>query len=254
MNVGKSAMKLIPAIDLLDGRCVRLFQGDFDQCKVYEAEPELLAETYREAGAEWLHLVDLAASRDGETADTGPLFDLLGKLKIKVQTGGGVRDEGDVAERLEAGAGRVVVGSIAASHPGRFIEWLERFGADYLVAALDVRIDDNGVPWPRIFGWTEGADTDLWTLLDQLTEGGLKHALVTDIGRDGALEGPNLALYRDIVGRYPDLALQASGGVSGIDDLVKLADTGAAGAITGKALLEGRFNAAEALRALEDAA
>lgn len=250
MITATKTMKLIPAIDLLDGRCVRLFQGDFEQCKHYDVEPEMLAETYREAGATWLHLVDLAASRDGESADTGPLFDLLGRLEIDVQTGGGVRDEGDVAERLEAGAGRVVVGSIAASDPDRFAQWIEHFGADFLVAALDVRIDDNGVPWPRIFGWTEGADTDLWTLLDQLTGRGLKHALVTDIGRDGALDGPNLALYREIVDRYPGLELQASGGVSGIEDLVALAATGAAGAITGKALLEGRFSAAEALRAL----
>ncbi|KAA9131386.1 1-(5-phosphoribosyl)-5-[(5-phosphoribosylamino)methylideneamino] imidazole-4-carboxamide isomerase [Marinihelvus fidelis] len=247
-------MKLIPAIDLLDGQCVRLYQGDFGQVQAYEATPEDIAETYREAGAEWLHLVDLEASRDGEGADTSALFELLERIEIKVQTGGGVRDEGDIAERLSAGAGRVVVGSMAASDPDRFVTWLERFGADYLVAALDVRLDKNGLPWPRIYGWTEGAGVDLWTLLDQLVAGGLKHALVTDIGRDGAMKGPNVALYKDIVRRYPQLQLQASGGVSTIDDLRALAATGAAGAITGKALLDGRFSVAEALHALDDRA
>lgn len=243
-------MKLIPAIDLLDGECVRLLHGDFNQVTVYDEAPAALARKYLETGAEWLHVVDLVASRDGEGANTSALFELVEDAEIAVQTGGGVRDEGDVSERLEAGAGRVVIGSMSARSPDRFARWLGRFGEDRLVAALDVRIDRHGVPRPRIYGWTEAAKEDLWELLGRLTDGGLTHLLVTDIGRDGAMGGPNLALYRDIVERHPGLRVQASGGVGTIDDLLALADTGVDAAIAGKALLEGRFTVAEALEAL----
>lgn len=243
-------MDLIPAIDLLDGRCVRLLHGDFDQCKVYPEHPVTLARAYHAAGAKWLHVVDLAASRDGEGADTSALFELLSSAPQSVQTGGGVRRAEDVALRLAAGAERVVVGSLCVVDTPRFTDWLQSFGADRLVAALDVRLDDAGLPWPRTHGWTEGADTDLWTLLDTLQGKGLKHVLVTDIGRDGALTGPNTALYRDILRRHPHLVLQASGGVSSIADLGTLKAAGAGGAITGKALLEGRFTVREALEGL----
>lgn len=243
-------MQLIPAIDLLDGRCVRLLHGDFRQVTSYDHSAIALAQSYSEAGAEWLHVVDLAASRDGEGADTGPLLDLLENAPQKVQTGGGVRGKGDVIERLEHGAERVVVGSLCATEPEVFRGWMDDIGPDRLVAALDVRLDDNGTPWPRIYGWTEGADRDLWSYLDEFSAAGLKHLLCTDISRDGALSGPNTMLYHDIVLRYPDLEVQASGGVSTLHDLRMLAKSGASGAITGKALLDGLFTVAEALDVL----
>lgn len=247
-------MKLIPAIDLLDGRCVRLLHGDFNEVTYYDREPDRIARRYHEDGAEWLHVVDLAASRDGEGADTEPLFRLLSRTEQSVQTGGGVRDGGDIRERLDAGADRVVVGSLCARDPDRFLRWVAEFGPERIVAALDVRIGRDGVPRPRIHGWTEDARTDLWTLLDRLVAGGLSHALVTDIGRDGALKGPNLDLYRNILGRFPDLQLQASGGVSRIADLLEVRATGAAGCIVGRALLNGAFTVAEALEALDPGA
>lgn len=243
-------MQLIPAIDLLDGRCVRLRHGDFDQVTVYSEDACDLAKRYADAGANWLHVVDLAASRDGADADTGPLFRLLSNAPQKVQTGGGVRNEANVAARLEAGADRVVIGSLCATRPEQFCGWLQSLGPDRLIAALDVRIDDDGVPWPRIYGWTQGAERDLWSYLDQFSEAGLRHLLCTDIGRDGDLSGPNVDLYRDISARYPELQLQASGGVSSIDDLKTLVTTGASGAITGKALLDGLFTVEDALGAL----
>ena len=244
-------MKLIPAIDLLDGRCVRLLHGDFNQVTHYPLAPAELARDYAAAGAEWLHVVDLAASRDGVDADTSALFDLLGEAPQSVQTGGGVRNGEDISNRLDAGAERVVIGSLSVTHSGEFIGWLEQFGAERLVAALDVLIDDDGVPWPRIHGWTSRGDRNLWQLLDELAGGGLRHLLCTDISRDGALSGPNLGLYRDIVGRYPNLSLQASGGVSSLEDLERLKPVGATGVITGKALLDGRFTVAEALETLQ---
>jgi phosphoribosylformimino-5-aminoimidazole carboxamide ribotide isomerase len=243
-------MKLIPAIDLLDGCCVRLLHGDFEQVTHYPALPSDLARDYADAGAEWLHVVDLAASRDGAGADTSALFDLLGQAMQSVQTGGGVRNLEDIRQRLDAGAARVVIGSLSVTDSGRFIAWLEHFGAEKLVAALDIRIDDQGIPWPRIHGWTEQGDRNMWHKLDELAAGGLVHLLCTDISRDGALSGPNLDLYAEITRRYPQLQLQASGGVSSLDDLEQLKPTGATGVITGKALLDKRFTVAEALEVL----
>ena len=243
-------MILIPAIDLLDGRCVRLLHGDFKQVTHYPATPAELADSYAQSGAQWLHVVDLAASRDGAKADTSALFDLLGRVQQSVQTGGGVRNAKDISNRLNAGASRVVIGSLSVTDSRQFISWLEQFGAEKLVAALDIRIDSEGIPWPRIHGWTDQGDRDMWQLLDELVAGGLKHLLCTDISRDGALSGPNLDLYTEITSRYPALQLQASGGVSSLEDLQQLKPTRSAGVITGKALLEKRFTIAEALDVL----
>ena len=244
------SMQIIPAIDLLDGGCVRLKHGDFKQCKIYAVDPVELAEEYAGEGARWLHVVDLAASRDGASADIKPLLRLVHKTTQRVQTGGGVRDEADLQLRLDHGAERVVVGSICVTQPERFAGWLREFGPDRVVAALDVQIDDAGVPWPRTHGWTQGSARSLWQLLDFYGDKGLRHLLCTDIGRDGAMTGPNLKLYREIVSRYPDLLVQASGGVSGLMDLEQLLQTGVDAAITGKALLEGCFTVSEAMEVL----
>jgi len=244
------SMQIIPAIDLLDGNCVRLVQGNFNDCKIYDLDPARLAEDYAVAGARWLHIVDLAASRDGEDADIRPLLRLLERTSQSVQTGGGVRNKSDMGIRLEHGADRIVVGSICVTEPERFAGWLDEFGTDHVVAALDVRIDQAGIPWPRTHGWTQGSDRSLWQLLDYYEFKGLRHLLCTDIGRDGAMSGPNLDLYREITARYPALAVQASGGVSGLSDLQELTTTGVDSAITGKALLEGCFTVSEAMDVL----
>ena len=240
------SFSIIPAIDLLDGSCVRLLHGEFDSCKVYDLDAIRLANRYAEDGADWLHVVDLAASREGEKADIRPLLRLLQAAPQSVQTGGGVRRREDVQLRLDNGASRVVVGSICAGEPERFGNWIEAFGPERLVAALDVKIDEFGTPWPRTHGWTQDAGRDLWQLLAYLSDRGLKHVLCTDISKDGAMAGPNVALYESISDRYPDLKVQASGGVSGLKDLGELATCGADSAITGKALLEGAFTVAEA--------
>jgi phosphoribosylformimino-5-aminoimidazole carboxamide ribotide isomerase len=243
-------MQLIPAIDLLNGQCVRLLHGDFEQCKIYSASALELARSYHESGAEILHVVDLAASRDGEAADSSDLFDLLKNAPQNVQTGGGVRSEMDIIKRLDCGAKRVVIGSLCVTSPEFFKDCLQKFGADQLIAALDIMRDEHGTPYPRIHGWTEGSDRSLWSFLDEFSAEGLEHLLCTDISRDGALTGPNTQLYEEIVQRYPSLKLQASGGVAVLDDLLALKKVGAAGAITGKALLEERFNVGEALEIL----
>jgi len=244
------SLQIIPAIDLLDGSCVRLLHGDFNKCKVYDLDAVRLAAVYAREGAEWLHVVDLAASRDGKAADIKPLLRLLGKAKQSVQTGGGVRGAADIEIRLENGASRVVIGSLSVTEPETFTEWLTEFGEERLVAALDVRLEEDGTPLLRTHGWTRNSGDSLWQLLDYYSDKGLKHILCTDIGRDGAMSGPNLNLYQQITNRYPNLAVQASGGVSGLLDLQRLAETGVDAAITGKALLEGCFTVAEAIGAL----
>lgn len=244
-------MQLIPSIDLLDAGCVRLMHGNFNEVTRYPEEPLDIARRYHDDGAEWLHVVDLAASRDGNAADSEPLFKLLETAPQRVQTGGGVRAGGDVQARLDHGAERVVVGSLCVTETERVINWIRGFGADHIVAALDVRVDKDGTPRPRIYGWTEGTDTNLWKLLKALEAGGLRHVLITDIGRDGAMHGPNLRLYREVAERHPGLRLQASGGVGAIEDLESLRHTGADSVIVGKALLERTFTAAAALEALQ---
>ena len=243
-------MHIIPAIDLLDGEVVRLRQGDFGEAKKYPVTGLQLARNYATAGAKWLHVVDLAASRDGSSGRPELLLQLLETATQSVQTGGGVRRAEDISERLQHGAERVVVGTLCVTQTLRFLDWLDEFGADRMVSALDVEFDAAGIPWPRIHGWTVGSARNLWDLLDELCTHGLKHLLCTDISKDGAMGGPNLALYGTLVERYPGLEIQASGGVSGLRDLKQLQATGVAAAITGKALLEGCFSIEEALEAL----
>lgn len=243
-------MQLIPSIDLLDGDVVRLRHGDFNECKRYGQSALQIAHDYADAGAEWLHLVDLAASRDGARADQAPMMQLLAQARQRIQVGGGVRNFDDVSKRLEAGAERVVVGTICVKQATLFSEWLRVLGPEKLVSALDVSIDEQGTPWPQASGWTEAGSRDLWDLLDELSTAGLKHLLCTDISKDGALRGPNLDLYRQLSRRFPQLQVQASGGVSGLRDLEDLKTTGAAAAISGKALLEGCFSIGEALAVL----
>lgn len=247
-------MKIYPAIDLMDGQCVRLYQGRFDQRTDYPGDPLALAREYQNAGAECLHVVDLDAARDNDDGDShhqlDVITDLVRDLDIPLQTGGGVRTETDLALRFQAGCQRVVVGSLAVRNPRLFGQWLRRYGAERLVAALDVRQDEQGIWRPAVKGWQEEAAMDLLDLLEQLSGYGLRHLLCTDISRDGVLGGPNVDLYRMLAQRFPMLHVQASGGVGALSDLAPLQACGAAGVVVGKALLEGRFTLDEALNSL----
>ena len=241
-------MLIYPAIDLRAGECVRLLHGRFDAVTRYDADPLARLAAFEAAGAEWVHIVDLDGAEAGEPRQ----HDLIGRMaaatQVRIQTGGGVRKADDVARLLDAGAERVVVGSLAVRQPDKVIEWLERFGAERLTLALDVRRVE-GVPMVATDGWTRGSGLSLWQALHRLSAGRPKHALVTEISRDGALEGPDVDLTSEIVRRQPDLAYQASGGVSSLEDLAALKAAGATGAIVGRALYEGRFTLEEALGA-----
>jgi len=239
-------MILYPAIDVLDGRVVRLAKGDFDAVTDYGDDPVAVARQFKAAGAEWLHLVDLSGARDGARRQQS-LVNAIAQVGLKVQTGGGVRSRADVDAILDAGAARAVVGSLAVSNPQTVISWVQDLGGDAIATAFDVRLDDAGIAYPTLKGWTESADKTLADLLEDYRQAGLRHALVTDVERDGMLQGPNAALYSDLVAARPEMFWQASGGVSSVNDLTALKASGVAGAIIGRALFEGRFTLEEAL-------
>lgn len=236
----------IPAIDVRAGRVVRLRQGDYARETRYDEDPHDLAITYARSGATWLHLVDLDAARAGGFS-LGPLLErIAGHGALQVQTGGGVRSEGDVQALLDRGASRVVIGSLAVERRQEVGAWIERFGAERIVLAFDVRHD--GQAWrPATRGWTRDGDATLAELLDAYRPRGLRHVLCTDITRDGMLAGPNLALYEEVRAMAPGVALQASGGVRDRTDLALLRRTGCAGAVLGRSILEGTLTLPEAL-------
>lgn len=246
-------MLLIPAIDLRQGRCVRLFQGDFGSETRYEPQPLELLERYRGFGASWLHVVDLDGAKDGVLANRAVIVALASRQAVRIQVGGGVRSPDAVEDLLQQGVARVVVGSTAVERPDEVRDWLVRFGPERICLAFDVRLDDSGVPRVRTRGWTEGTSVSLWDAVSRFPAGTLKHVLCTDIQRDGALTGPNVHLYREATRRFPALAWQASGGVRDASDLSVLASTGVAGAVSGKALLEERITSEELRPFLHDA-
>ncbi len=246
-------MLLIPAIDLRQGRCVRLFQGDFGAETRYEQEPGALLERYREFGASWLHVVDLDGAKDGTLANRSIIVALAAQKAVKLQVGGGVRSAATIDYLLSQGVSRVVIGSMAVELPAQVAGWLIRYGSDRICIAFDVRLDDAGVPRVHTRGWTEGTAVSLWDAMARFPADTLRHVLCTDIARDGALTGPNIDLYGQAVARFPKISWQASGGVRDASDLTALARTGVAGAVSGKALLEQRITSEELRPFLLDA-
>ncbi|HSC15370.1 MAG TPA: 1-(5-phosphoribosyl)-5-[(5-phosphoribosylamino)methylideneamino]imidazole-4-carboxamide isomerase [Gammaproteobacteria bacterium] len=237
-------MELIPAIDLRDGRCVRLLQGDFDRETRYSVDPIELAEQYRELGARTLHVVDLDGAKEGVPVNLPVIRRMRAAAGVDVQLGGGIRARASLEDALEV-AGRAVIGSLAVSDPSLVTSWLTEFGPERLTLALDVRLAPDGTPMIATHGWTRASTLSLGAALDRFAAAGLKHVLCTDIERDGALSGPNVELYRDCVRRWPGIEFQASGGVRDVGDLRALAATGVAATVSGKALLEGRLKPEE---------
>jgi len=238
-------MLLIPAIDLRNGRCVRLFQGDFDAETRYDLTPHELLLRYRSLGATWLHVVDLDGAKDGILANRSIIVALASQSAVCIQVGGGVRSAEIIDDLLRHGVDRVVIGSAAVERQEEVASWFARFGAERLCLAFDVRLDKSNTPRLRTRGWKEASEMSLWDAVEVYLPHGLRHVLCTDISRDGALTGPNVSLYAEAARRYPQLAWQASGGVSSAADLTALADAGAAAAVSGKALLEERMTSEE---------
>lgn len=238
-------MELVPAIDLRGGRAVRLYQGAFDRETPAAESPEALFRRFAAAGARRVHLVDLDGAREGVAAHRAVLRTLAAAGGPRIQAGGGIRSLADAEALLADGADRVVAGSVAVESPGLLADWIRRLGAERVVAALDLRIGTDGTPRLATHGWQRDTARTLWEQAEQLASLGIRHVLCTDIGRDGALAGPNLALYRECLRRFPALDWQASGGVRDGADLRALAATGVAAAISGRALIENRIPAEE---------
>lgn len=238
---------IIPAIDLIDGRVVRLHQGDYGAERSYGDDPLDRLQAYEAAGAKLLHIVDLTGAKDPAKRQIPLLRHLLLKLSVPVQTGGGVRSEEDVRALLDAGATRVVVGSTAVRCTEEVLRWMKTFGAERIVLALDVRIDAAGRRNIAVSGWQEDSGVVIEDLIRVFEPAGLRHVLTTDISRDGTLSGSNAALYADLSKAFPAIGFQASGGIGGLDDIRAVSTTGASGVIVGRALLEGRFTVEEAI-------
>lgn len=234
-------MIVIPSIDILDGRCVRLTHGDYAQETRYDVDPVNLAQHYATLGVGLLHVVDL----DGAKAKHPVNVDLLQRIAaikgLAVQSGGGIRSAEHLDSLLEVGISRVVIGSLAISQPDLVSSWLRRYGSERIVLALDVRVDDTGRALVCTDAWTRTTDKTLEQTIERFLPDGLVHLLCTDISRDGAMNGPSVPLYERLMHQFPEIDIQASGGVSGLHDLLRLKKAGLNAAITGKALLEGRI-------------
>lgn len=237
-------MKIYPAIDLKSGQCVRLHQGSFDQVTAYNNDPLSVAKDFAKQGATHLHVVDLDGAKSGQSAHTGIIVQIARETNLQLQVGGGIRTQAQIETLLEQGISRVILGSVAMLQPDLVKQWLEIFGADKIVLALDVRLNEKGEPQLASHGWQSDTHISLWDLLDTYGDT-VSHILCTDIDCDGTLQGPNIALYEMCQSRYPHLQFQASGGIGTLDDLKKLAKIPVAGVVIGKALYEERFTLAD---------
>ena len=236
-----------PALDIRDGRVVRLLQGDYAKQTTYGDDALPRAQVFAATGASWMHLVDLDAAKAGGYTLAPLLQQITATTALKVQTGGGVRGRDDVARILDAGASRVVIGSLAVREPEQVLAWLAEFRAEWLTIALDTRQGEDGVWRLPVHGWTETADVTLDALASCYAQAGMKHLLCTDISRDGMLSGPNVELYAHLAKLLPGVAVQASGGVRDAADIRAAKAAGCGGAVLGKALLEGHLQLDEAL-------
>jgi phosphoribosylformimino-5-aminoimidazole carboxamide ribotide isomerase len=238
-------MELIPAIDLKNGRCVRLFKGDFAAETVYSNDPGEILARYRAFGARRVHVVDLDGAKDGTQINRDAIVQLASDKSVKLQVGGGLRSLDRVKALLDAGVERAVIGSVAINSPEVVISWLSEVDPSRLVLALDVRLDDSNVPMLTTHGWQQSSGVTLWKIVERFARSGIAHVLCTDVARDGALTGPNFELYAEAVRRFPELQWQASGGVATARDLIGLRECGVAAVISGKALLENKISAQE---------
>jgi len=238
---------IIPALDLIDGKVVRLHQGDYGQQRDYGSDPLPRLQDYVRQGATVLHLVDLTGAKDPAKRQIALLKTLLDGVDVTVQVGGGIRSRDDVHALLEAGASRVVVGSTAVKQPEEVKRWFAEFGAEAIVLALDVRIDASNRKEVAISGWQETAGVTLEEVITDFQQVGLKHVLCTDISRDGTLSGSNVALYQEVTARFPAIAFQSSGGIGDLNDIAALRGSGVQGVIVGRALLEDKFTVSEAI-------
>ncbi|MFT4016372.1 MAG: 1-(5-phosphoribosyl)-5-[(5-phosphoribosylamino)methylideneamino]imidazole-4-carboxamide isomerase [Agriterribacter sp.] len=229
-------MEIIPAIDIIDGKCVRLTQGDYAQKKIYNERPLEVAMQFEDAGIKRLHLVDLDGAKAGQVKNWKVLETIAGKTSLVIDFGGGIKKEEDVNIVFNSGAALATVGSIAVKDEKELVRWFTVFGADKFLLGADVKDEKIAVA-----GWLETTDIWIYDFIEKYINHGVKQLFCTDVSKDGKLEGPSTELYKNIIQKFPGLHFIASGGVSNIDDLHILSDAGCKGAIVGKAIYEGRI-------------
>ncbi|MEO2268573.1 1-(5-phosphoribosyl)-5-[(5-phosphoribosylamino)methylideneamino]imidazole-4-carboxamide isomerase [Pseudoalteromonas sp. YIC-656] len=243
---------IIPALDVLQQQIVRLYQGKYDTAQFYPFDLAQRLMDYQQQGAQKLHLVDLEGARDPDKKQWRQIQEATKALGVGYQVGGGIRSVEDVAQWLEAGAAQVVIGSKAVNDKNEVAQWIQRYGAQQFVIALDVNKTEQG--WmPATHGWLESADVSLFELVDFYADLGVIDFLCTDISKDGTMTGPSFALYEELQAHNPKLRIQASGGVSSLDDIRRLKEIGTQGVILGKSLLDGAFTVEEALACYQNA-
>lgn len=230
-------IELIPAIDIIDGKCVRLSQGDYDNKIIYNQNPLEVAKAFEDNGLKRLHLVDLDGAASNHVVNYRILEQIATKTSLIIDFGGGVKSDEDLKIAFECGAQMVTGGSIAASSPELFTSWLNHYGADKIILGADVK--ENKI---AVNGWKEETDKEIFDYLDDYIAKGVTKVICTDIAYDGMLEGTSLKLYKEIMSQHPSLYLIASGGVSGIVDIEALQDIGVPAVVFGKALYEGRIS------------
>jgi len=233
-------MEIIPAIDIIDGKCVRLTQGDYSQKKIYNEHPLEVAAAFEGAGLRRLHLVDLDGAKAGAVKNWKVLEALAGKTGMVIDFGGGIKTAKDVEIVFNSGAALATVGSIAVKDGPLFVSWLQEYGEDRFLLGADVK--DEKI---AIGGWLETTDRWIYDFIQEYMEKGVRQLFCTDVSKDGLLEGPALELYTNIVNKFPGLHFIASGGVSEMDDVLRLEEAGCAGVIIGKAIYEGRITLKE---------
>jgi phosphoribosylformimino-5-aminoimidazole carboxamide ribotide isomerase len=236
----KKTMQIIPAIDLIDGKCVRLTQGDYSQKTIYNQNPVEVAKTFAEAGLQRLHLVDLDGAKIGKVVNIKVLEEIAKQTKLQIDFGGGIKTEEDLQKIFDFGATWASIGSIAAKNQALFLEWLAKFGAKNILLGADVRNENIAVG-----GWTETTNLHIIDFLRTYTSAGVNQVFCTDISKDGKLQGISVDLYKKILHNFPDLHLIASGGVSNLQDLEQAKSIGCSGVIVGKAFYENRISLAE---------
>lgn len=229
-------IELIPAIDIIDGKCVRLSQGDYDTKKIYNENPLEVAKEFEANGIQRLHVVDLDGAKSSHVVNYKVLDAIAGHTSLTIDFGGGIKTDEDLVIAFENGAHMVTLGSVAVKKPELFKKWLHQYGAEKIILGADVK--DNRI---SVSGWLEEGPQVLMPFLTNYTQEGVSKVLCTDISRDGMLQGPSIELYKQVMQRFPTMHLIASGGVSGMDDIIRLDDAGIPAVVFGKALYEGRI-------------
>ena len=235
-------IELIPAIDLIDGKCVRLTKGDYNQKKIYNENPVEIAKGFEEMGFKRLHVVDLDGARSKHIVNVDVLRAITTETNLIVDFGGGIKSEEDIEKAFANGASLVTIVSIAVTQPELFLKWLDQYGTNKLILGADVK---NGMI--SINGWKEDSTEELLPFLKKYIDHGIKNVLCTEISKDGTLQGPATSLYREIMVAYPQIHLIASGGVSSNEDIIALEQAGIPAVVFGKAFYEGKINIPELL-------